>query len=102
MNLTGRVGHLVSARSGAGKSANGDKTGDNSEQKPFCSRAAFPRRLADLLNRPTGCKFSSPVGTFLFSLSSFMPAASAMVSAKAAKSLPRYSFGFFCNVAAPK
>ena len=38
-------------------------------------------------------QLSSPVGTFLFSLSSFMPAASAMVSASAAKSFSRYSFG---------
>jgi hypothetical protein len=30
--------------------------------------------------------YSNPVGTFLFSLSSFMPAISAMVSASAAKS----------------
>ena len=33
-----------------------------------------------------GNQLSSPVGTFLFSLSSFMPAARAMVSARAAKS----------------
>ena len=34
-------------------------------------------------------QLSSPVGTFLFSLSSFMPEASAMVSIKAAKSCCR-------------
>src|SRR5215470_9584839 len=48
------------------------------------------------------CQLSNPVGTFLFSLSSFMPEASAIVSISAAKSFCRYSSGFFCSVAAPK
>src|SRR5262245_17325888 len=46
--------------------------------------------------------FSSPVGTFLFSLVSFMPDASAMVSSSAAKSCCRYSSGLDLSVAAPK
>src|SRR5262244_4645861 len=49
-----------------------------------------------------GRQLSSPVGTFLFSLSSFMPDASAIVSISAAKSFCRYSSGFFCSWATPK
>src|SRR5262249_20613266 len=45
---------------------------------------------------------SSPVGTFLFSLVSFMPAASAKVSSSAAKSCCRYASGSGFSVAAPK
>src|SRR5215468_2912221 len=48
------------------------------------------------------CQLSNPVGTFLFSLSSVMPEASAMVSIRAAKSFCRYSSGLDFNVAAPK
>src|SRR5262249_30871333 len=47
-------------------------------------------------------QLSSPVGTFLFSLCSFMPEASAMVSIRAAKSFCRYSSGLGLSVAAPK
>src|SRR5262249_30400916 len=47
-------------------------------------------------------QLSNPVGTFLFSLRSFMPDASAIVSISAAKSSCRYSSGWGVRVAAPK
>src|SRR5262249_50311054 len=68
--------------------------------------AAAPRICACATRKlQSGLRFadySNPDGTFSFSLVSFMPEASAMVSMRAAKSFCRYSSGFGLSVAAPK
>src|SRR5580704_113245 len=93
---TGRPGRLRRRLGCGGKG--GESHGEGQQVTARQSHDPLPWR--DWL-RPI-FHFSKPVGTFLFSLAIFMPAASAMVSASAAKSFCRYSSGFFCSVAAPK
>ena len=107
MNLTGRVGHLVSAEAVAAHArwrSKAEHDGKQARRSPRTDSSSSFKHAPDIaVPRVAGpFQLSNPVGTFLFSLSSFMPAASAMVSASAAKSFCRYSSGFFCSVAAPK
>jgi len=59
------------------------------ESSTLCTRAPQGALFLRAASRFDGDQLSNPVGTFLFSGASFMPAASAIVSISAAKSLFR-------------